>query len=291
MVREWLQRLLGSFVARRQDADLEQELRLHLELAAEAGNRDAVLRAGGMTQAMDKMRDQRGLPWLDDLLGDIRYGVRGLRRNPSFAGVAILTLALAIGATTAIFSVMEAVVLRTLPVRDPGQLVYVGSGSPERPRLGSNYPYFERVRALTNVFSETTAYMRNSFKVSTGDAIEVTQGQYLIGNFHAAIGVPIALGRGFTAIDDRTGDGSPIAVISDNYWERKFGRSPDVLGKVLVIDGRTTTIVGVTARGFTGFEPGARLDISLPVSTKELDSPGFLTMHDTWTSMPIIGRL
>jgi predicted permease len=300
-MREWLTRLWGTVRPGRRDADLEEELRLHLDLAIEeeerrapkGGNaqRAAVLRVGAISQTMEAFRDQRGLPWLDDLSRDARYGLRGFRRNPTFAAVSVLTLALAIGANTAIFSVIEAVMLRTLPLQSPGDVFFVANGTAERPRLGSNYPYFERVRALGDVFSGVTAYTRSEFKVMAGDSIELAQGQFVSGNYHAVLGVPIAIGHGLSSIDDRAMADAAVAVISDGYWAKRFGRGPDVLGRIITIDGRPTSIVGVTGPVFEGLEPGARMDITLPLVAKTIENPGFLTMHDTWTSMPIVARL
>ena len=151
MLREWIARLWGTLRPGRKDADLEEELRLHLEMAAEHERRQAmstafahprdgvraedagraaVIRWGGMAQSMEALRDQRGLPWLDDLGRDLRYGLRALRRNPMFASVAVLTLALGIGANTAIFSLADAVLLRTLPVSKPAR---PRRASPTRP--------------------------------------------------------------------------------------------------------------------------------------------------------------
>jgi predicted permease len=176
---------------------------------------------------------------------------------------------------------------------------------------GSNYPYFERIRAKTDVFDGATTYLRSNFKVAAADAparfelrrgpaeasakadgTEITPGQFVSGNYHAVLGVRMSLGRGFAAEDDRPGAGSLVAVISDGYWARKFGRDPQVLGRLLSIDGRPVAIVGVTAPGFNGLEPGWRSDVTLPMGIRVLDAPGFLTMHDTWLGdMPIVARL
>ena len=145
--REWVIRLLGTFRPRRRDADLEEELRLHLEMAADAerrrtgstedSRRVAVLQSGSVAQSMEALRDQRGLPWLGDLARDLRYGLRALRRNPMFASVAVLTLTLGIGANTAIFSLADAVLLRTLPVSDPRELVVLR----QRGQNGDIFPF------------------------------------------------------------------------------------------------------------------------------------------------------
>jgi len=181
---------------------------------------------------------------------------------------------------------------RTLPVRAPGELYFIAHGTAGPAALGSNYPYFERIRARTDLFSDATVYARSAFKVAAGDGVEIAQGQYVGGSYHAVLGVPMALGRGFAAEDDRAGDGALMAVISDGYWVRTFGRDPGVLGRTLTIDARPIAIVGVTAPGFEGLEPGRRLDITLPLAVRTLDAPGFLTMHDTWLGdMPIVARL
>jgi hypothetical protein len=143
IVREWIQRFKGTLLPARRDADLEHELRSHLEMAADDARRrgldrdDAVraarIEAGGASQAMDALRDQRGLPWLDDLTRDVGHGLRTLRRAPMFAAVAILTLALGIGANTAIFSIVNGVILRPLDLPKPKQLMYL---STEFPALG-----------------------------------------------------------------------------------------------------------------------------------------------------------
>ena len=140
ILREWIHRLWGTLIPRRRDSDLEQELRLHLELAAEDARRRgpnatdsaraARLKAGGTSQAMDALRDQRGVPWLDDLARDAHHGVRMLRRTPVFTVVALLTLALGIGANTAIFSIVNGVILRPLDYPGPERLMYLTTEFP-----------------------------------------------------------------------------------------------------------------------------------------------------------------
>jgi hypothetical protein len=127
--------------------------------------------------------------------------------------------------------------------------------------------------------------------MTTADGTEVVNGQYVSGNYHAVIGVPIVLGRGFVAEPDRTTEPSLIAVISDGYWARRFGRSPDVLGTTLGFRGRRVTIVGVTAASFHGLNPGTDVDVTLPVSIRALENPGFLDDHGGFISLLIVGRL
>ena len=228
---------------------------------------------------------------LETLIQDVRYALRSSRRTPGFACAAIATLALGIGANTAIFSLMNAVLFRTLPVAAPEALYFIAIGAGRDFITMSNYPWLESVRRREDVFSGVAGYNIRDFKLATNQGPERVVGQYVTGNYHALAGVPMALGRGFVAEDDRAPGGGSIAVISDGYWTRRFGRAPDVLGKTLVVGGRTITIVGVTAPGFEGMQPGRALDITLPLSIRAADEPDFLTWPGSWTSMPLVVRL
>jgi hypothetical protein len=232
---------------------------------------------------------------IDSLRQDLRYAVRSLRRTLGFAAAAIVTLALGIGANTAIFSLIQAVMLRTLPVTAPDELHFVGigqrGGAADDMTTASNYPWFERVRERTDVFVGVTAFNIRDFKVSSDTGAERVVGQYVSGNYHAIVGVPMALGRGFTSENDRAPGSSPIAVISDGYWARRFGRRSDIIGQTLLVGGRSLTIVGVTAPGFEGMVPGRSVEITLPLSIRIQDEPDFLTWLDSWTSMPLVVRV
>ena len=232
---------------------------------------------------------------MDTVWKDIQYALRSLRRTPGFTVAALVTLALGIGANTTIFSLIEAVMLRTLPVNSPGQLQFVAIGAPGRAgdsmSTASNYPWFERVRQRTDAFAGVTAFNIRDFKVASEQGTERVVGQYVSGNYHALIGVPMALGRGFASENDRAPGSSPIAVISYDYWTRRFNRRADVIGQTLTVGGRPLTIVGVTASGFDGMQPGRSIDITLPLSIRIQDDPDFLTWLDSWTSMPLVARL
>jgi predicted permease len=170
--------------------------------------------------------------------------------------------------------------------------VFIAHGSGSRATPGSNYPYFERIRARTDVFTGATAYLRRAFKITTSDGVERIEGQLVSGNYHGLLGVPMLLGRGFTSESDRGGSGEFPAVISEGYWTRRFARDPGVLGRELVVDGQHATIVGVTGRGFSGLDPGTRPDITLPLAVATIGQPDFLTDQGTWLGdMPIVGRL
>ena len=168
---------------------------------------------------------------------------------PGFTAAALVTLALGIGANTTIFSLIEAVMLRTLPVSAPEELQFVAIGAGGRGdamSTASNYPWFERVRQRTDVFTGVTAFNIRDFKIASEGGAERVVGQYVSGNFHALIGVAMALGRGFSS-EDRAPGSSPFAVISYDYWTRRFNRRTDIIGQTLAVGGRPLTIVGVTA--------------------------------------------
>ena len=300
VLREWLSRLLGTFRRTRPDADLEEELRLHVELAEEDARRRgtspdlaaraARLRAGTTAHAIEAQRDQRSLPWLEDLARDVRHASRALARAPGFTIVALLSLALGIGANTAIFTLMDAVLFRTVPVEQPDRLYFLGHDPGPLLDLSSNYPIFERYRTAS-VFSGVTAYQTRTFRVRTSEGVERVAGQYVSGNYHAVVRAPMALGRGFLAEEDRRPGASLLAVISYDYWMTTFGGSADVLGRALTIGDRSLTIVGVTARGFHGLSAGERPQITLPNSVMALDSPKFFDTKDGWGGQTIVGRL
>ena len=281
--------------------EMRTEMAFHLQayvddliasgMAPAEARRRARMEFGTVDAIKDDCRQSRGLQLLDTTAQDLRYAWRMMRKTPGFTAAAIISLALGIGANTAIFTLVDAVLFRTLPLNDPRGLYFLAHGTADNPGTSSNYPLFERYAALTDVFAGVTAYNTNGVKVSTPDGIESVDSLWVSGNFHAVAGIPIALGRGFAAERDRDIGRSMIAVISDHYWARRYNRAPDVLGQTLVVNGHDVSIVGVTAPEFTGLVPGTRPDITLPLSMRALDEKEFLDNQGTWTSMPILARL
>jgi len=204
------------------------------------------------------------------------------------SAAAIVSLALGIGANTALFGLVDAVFLRMLPVQTPHELYYFAHHA--GPEASSNYPLFERYRAL-DAFSGVTAYRVGTFRVVTPETVEPVTGQFVSGNYHAVVGVPLALGRGFSIEPDRDPSRSLIAVISDAYWSRRFGRSPSAIGSALHINGRAFEIVGVIGPGFYGLDSDSRVDITVPLSVMALEQPDFFDDHGTWMSLRLVGRL
>ena len=289
-LREWFARLWSTFGAGRPDADLESELRLHMEMAAEAeqrrrgsveaaresaainaaARRRAAINAGGMTQAMEELRDQRGLPWLAGLARDLRYGLRVLARNPLFASVSVATLALGIGANTAIFSIADAVLLRTLPVVNPHDLVVLR----QRTQAGAAiFPFTSA--AATDLDDERSALSGvAAFRPAAGthagvngDA-ELALTQAVSGNYFEVLGVTALVGRTLTGQDRE-----PLAVISHRYWQRRFGGDPNVVGRLVELQGRAFTVVGVTPPEFFGTQPGRYVDVTTPLGAQTTTMP------------------
>jgi predicted permease len=237
---------------------------------------------------------------------DLEYALRKLRKTPAFTLVCVLTLALGIGANTAVFSVMNAVLLRSLPVSDPQSVVYLRtSNTPQRTGTVDShetfsYAVYDALRQQHRDLTHVMAYVplaTGKVAVRYGVEPEQAEGDMVSGNFFSALGVPLARGRGFTDRDEKSH--APIAVISFNYWTSRFLRNPDVLGKTLYVNGVPVTIVGVAGEGFEGVEAGASTDFWIPLQNRaELNAwgnpleNGRTYLEDTrWWCLRMLGRL
>jgi predicted permease len=279
-LRELIQRLVGSVRRSRSDADLEDELHQHLELAAEheaqsgqpgpQARRQAHLRAGSVAHAMDTLRDQRGLPWLDAMRADLVFGWRQIGRHRIASIATVLSLGLAMGAALAAFRLVDAVLLRPLAVTDPSRLfvisrTYADAGGQEE-RDDFDYPTYRRYAARASGQADLVLMgmaVRRDVAFGTGEPETAVQ-QFVSGNAFATLGIQPALGRLLGESDDTTPGGHPVAVIAYQYWQRRFGGNPSVIGQTLRRSGRLYTIVGVASRGFTGTEPGLVTDFFVP---------------------------
>jgi predicted permease len=229
---------------------------------------------------------------LDAILQDLRYALRALRRSPGFASVAILSLALGIGANTAIFSMIDAVILKSLPVNHPEELLQVMEG--DQSYAGWSNPTWEHFRDRQDVFSRIFAYGRWSFNLATGGEVRPVNGQYVSGQYFDTLGVHAILGRTLTAADDKRGCAG-AAVLNYGFWQKEYGGSADVLGRTISIDRHPIDIVGVTAPGFDGTEVGGAFDVMVPLCASTLIRSGDTSLLDP-TYLPIgylqvIGRL
>lgn len=298
LLLSWFQR--GASLPRR-EAELDEELRFHLEAeAAERravglSDREALASArrdlGNIGHVKEAARDAWGWSFLDGLVQDLRYGLRSLSSSGTFATAAILSLALGIGANTAIFSVIHAVMLRELPVEDPRRLVQIRQG--EFGELTN--PIWEQIRDRQQVLAGTLAYCPDRFDLSEGGERENAEGLWVSGEFFRVLGVPAARGRVFSKDDDnrRTGGAAvQMAVISDRFWKRKFGGAADVIGKSVRLNRQRFEIVGVTPPWFTGLDADRSFDIAIPLAAEPLISAGesALDNRSQWWLF-LLGRL
>lgn len=278
-MRVFLERVIATFRRRRLEHDLDDEVRAHVELlAAEYERRGmspqearhAARRSfGGVEQVKERYRDRRGLPWIDDLRRDLRYAIRGLARSCGFAAIALLVVSLGIGANTAIFSLLDVVLLRPLPVRQPDALVIASHLVEGRRMMPFTAYQFRGLRAHRDVLSDLAAFRPLPLSVAYRGDSDLVAGQLVSGSYFDALGVPAVLGRTLTAADDTASDRHPVAVISYGFWQRRFGGEPDAIGQSIDVNGQPFTIVGVTPRGFFGTEPGRSVDVTVALSMQQ----------------------
>lgn len=273
-------RLRRFFQRNRLDAEMREEMGIHLDLQAERnraagmGAEDARFAAerqfGNVASLRERVREQRGWLWLEQGRQDVRYAFRGLARNPGFTVVTVATLALGIGASTVLFSVVNAVFLRRLPVEQPAALYLLSVDAPEmwrRPFSQTYVRYFQehagtaRDLAATGVWAGFREFSVRGTEDGKRDELMTFE---VGGNYFEVMGVRPAAGRLFGPADD-TPSSSPAAVISHELWARRFGRDPSVIGREIQLDRFPVTIVGVAAPGFFGALVGARADLWLPV--------------------------
>ncbi|MGH7712372.1 MAG: ABC transporter permease, partial [Gemmatimonadaceae bacterium] len=288
-------RILTRSLLRRSttDRELDDELQFHLDrsielhmargLSAVEARRQALLQFGNVTLTSEESREQQRLRVIDDLVADVRYALRTLRRSPAFTAVAVLTIALGVGANTAIFGAIDAVLLRTLPVREPEQLVFLSVATPQGTSFGGPpYPWFEQIRSNSQAYEGMAVFAVDHLPVTIDGQVEQVLSQVASGSFHEVGGVTAAIGRTLTPEDERLAP--PVVVLSYRYWQRRFAGRRDVLGSLVRHNGRDFTIVGVTAREFDGLQTGQRVEITFPITTVGYD---LLRTADTWWSQTI----
>jgi predicted permease len=272
---------------------LEKELRLHLDEHAadlvarghdpEEARRQSRLALGGLEQVKEKCRDARGVRWIEDLWRDLRYGARMLLKTPGFSLIAMLTLALGIGANTAIFSLTDAVLIKLLPVKQPEQLFLLKKTGLRGANMNFAYPLFSRLRDENQVFAgmlATSGVSRAKLRIEGGasEQTEYAARERTSGDYFSTLGVQALLGRTFTAEEDKKPGTQPVAVISYGFWQRRFASNPSVVGKNITLDETPCTIIGVTPPEFFGIEVGSAVDVWLPLvqvtQTSFLNDPG-----------------
>ncbi|HTQ97437.1 MAG TPA: ABC transporter permease [Candidatus Acidoferrum sp.] len=319
--KSWLR---NAFHRSHTERDMDTELRFHIDaftedlirsgVSREEAQRRARIEFGGLEQAKEECRDARGLTFLETLNQDIRYGLRIFRKNPGFTFIAILTLALGIGANTAIFSMINAVMLRSLPVRDPQQVVVFSWHANKTPGYHgySSYgdcgrsddfhgcsfslPLFDTLRASDNkAFSKVISFSGpKQINVAGNGPASLGRGELVSGDFFETLGVEMFKGRPISNADD-TSSSAPVAVLSYAYWKAQFASDPNILGRTIHLNNVPTTIIGVASPTFTNLAAGKSQDFFVPihaVDTLNLSWLGEVPLTDSqdWWIV-LVGRL
>jgi predicted permease len=301
-----LNRLLNWFRLRHLENDLDRELTYHLDrrvsdlirsgLSQPEARRRATLELGGAMQVREEVRDVWLGRWMRDFAYDLRFSARSFLHNPSFTAAAVLSLALGIGATTAIYSLVDQVVLRPLPVDHPERLVlFDWHGDQLAETFGSfnlmSYPLcrdLQQQRFFDGVFCRAATTINFSMR---GDA-KPTAAELVSGRYFSVLGVTPALGRLLTDDDDRAAASSPVVVLSYDFWKNQFESAPDVIGRKVLVNRYPMTVVGVAAAGFHGIDVGAVPSLWMPAVMSAEAIPGFTAMLERRTRwMQILGRL
>ena len=308
-----LGRRISMLFRRRQfRADLEDEMRLHIDLRqqqqAERGLNDDAARAaahrrfGSPSSIKERSQAAWGWSWLESLVQDTLYGIRGLLRSPGVTAVALLSLALGIGANTAVFSLIDAIMLRSLPVKDPARLVALGD--PNDSGISDDfartdlyaYPVYRRFQKENRVFSDIAAVMSMTNDVhgyvAGRSEQEPIQIQLVSGTYFQTLGVQAMLGRTLTDQDDNSVGNHPVAVVSYKWWTRALGRDPRVLDQTIRIDTTVYSIIGVAPPEFFGTQVGRAPDLWIPFSMSQAVPPHWGGYNDSYNeSLYLIGRL
>ncbi|MFZ0937461.1 MAG: ABC transporter permease, partial [Bryobacteraceae bacterium] len=302
-MRTLLARITALFRKRELDRDLDQELATHLDLATEdnirrglspeEARRDALIRLGGVETAKEGHRDARGLPWLDSLLQDVRYALRTLRRDAAFTTVAVLILALGIGANTAVFSLGNVFLFRPLPVKDADRLAVVAvqrEADSDSDQV-SYLDYLDYRAHSSAVFTDMTGYCINIVGLGYRGRADRLIVSYVPSNFFSMLGIRPALGR---LIDPGEGEApgtAPVVVLGHSYWEKRFGGDPDVIGRTVRLNGTAVTVIGVVPKEFLGPYSLLEMDAYAPIGMQGFPSPTTLFTSRAEHDMRVLATL
>jgi putative ABC transport system permease protein len=288
---------------RRRNAELNEEIQAHITLSTreeiEAGHsrKYAALNArrefGNETLARETTRDMWPGRWLVDLMQDVRYGLRLLGKNPGFTAVAILTLALGIGANTAIFSLVDTVMLKMLPVHKPEELMVLAIRSPKstgEPDPEFTNPIWEQIRDQQDVFSGVFAWNQLRFDLAQGGESHLVNGLEVSGNYFNTLGVSPAAGRLFVSSDDKRGCSGSV-VLGYGFWQEHFGAAESAVGSTIALSGHLFPVIGVAAPGFFGVDVGKKFDVAIPICAEAIirGKNSSLDVRAAWW-LNIVGR-
>lgn len=310
-LRQSFHRLRSLLGGEQVDRELDREMAVHLALATEdnlerglppaEARRQALVRFGGPQQSTEQHREARGLPFVESLLQDLGFALRMFRKSPSFTAVAVLTLALGIGANTGIFSVLREVLLQSLPVPHPEELVLLYSPGPHRGHVSSDesgtngaesfsYPMYLNLRDRNQVFAglaaKDTALVSLTFRGNT----EMAQAEVVSGNYFQVLGVHAAVGRTLEPADTSAVGGSPVVLLDYSYWKSRFGADASLLNQTVRVNDRAMTVVGVVQPGFEGIQRGFVPQLYLPITMPLTSLSTGLEDHKDYRNK-LIGRL
>jgi predicted permease len=300
------ERLSNLVRGNRHARDIDDELAFHIEMrveenlqagmpAAEA-RRDAERRFGNRLLAAERTRDADVVGWIDRVSQDLRHSARAVRSSRGISIVLVASVALGIGANTAMFTLLYSLLMRPLPVHDPGSLYGVTLGQPcacgwvERDDA-LNYALWSELRREQRVFAGLFAYSPKTLDLSSGREVRLISGAYASADMWSVLGVTPLAGRTFTAADESGGAASAVVVIGETLWESEYGRQLDVLGRPLVIGGRPFTIIGVVPRPFFGMYVGDRVEVYLPLEASPLLESENPLEYGRWWWLTVVGRL
>src|SRR5438876_9038726 len=289
------------------ESGVDRELRYHLDrriidlersgLPTEEARREALLELGGIAQIQEEVRDIWLTRWLRDFVYDLRFSARSFLRSPSFTATAVLSLALGIGATAAIYSLVDQIILHALPVDHPERLVLIDwNGFQLAETFGSDnlmsYPICRDLQQQKRFFDGVFCRAATTINLSTGGDPKPTAAELVSGTYFSVLGVSPALGRLLTIDDDQTPGTSPVVVLSFDFWKPRLASAPDVVGRKVLMNKHPMTVVGVAARGFHGIDVGEVPSLWIPATMSAQAVPGFNGMLDRrirW--MQVLGRL
>jgi predicted permease len=257
--------------------EMEEELRSHILNRADDLERSGIPRAeaerrariefGAFERRKEECRESVGVHFIETLVQDLRFGLRVLRKSPVFTAVAVLTLALGIGANTAIFSLIDTVMLRLLPVQKPQEMVEILRFNPARggqPTSGFTNALWEQLRDNQDIFSGVFSWSSERFDLAQGGAVHYVSGVFTSGSYFSTLGVRPAAGRLFMPADDQRGCPA-LAVLSYGFWQEHFGGAPTAVGSTLSLNKHPFQVIGISSAGFYGIEVGNKFDVAVPV--------------------------
>jgi predicted permease len=301
-----LKPLLNWFRRGKLESDLNRELKYHLDrrvsdliragLPKAEARRQATLELGGVTQVQEEVRDVWLTRWLRDLVYDLSFSARSFVRSPSFTATAVLSLALGIGATTAIYSLVDQIILHALPVRDPQRLVLIDwKGERVYGGFGSynlmSYPLCRDLQRQERLFEGVLCRAAVTINLSTGGGHRPAAAEIVSGTYFSVLGISPALGRLLTNDDDQTPGRSRVVVLSYDFWKRQLAGAPDVVGRKVLVNRHPMTVIGVAAQGFRGIDVGRVPSLWIPAAMSGYALPIDPTSDRTTCWMQILGRL